>query len=127
MINDSEYDGIKAWKDMAEAKQDSAKLAAGLVLQVKYTQNLTNIIKKLMAGNYKQFTPEDLDIMVDIKETKLQMNTTKQTCQWMQADEDSNTWAGECGIEFNLENDTPEANGMIYCPKCGKLIDSVEG
>ncbi len=51
----------------------------------------------------------------------------KQTCQWMQADDDSNTWAGECGIEFNLETDTPEANGMIYCPKCGKMIDNVEG
>jgi len=38
---------------------------------------LTSIIKKLMAGNYKQFTPEELDIMCEIKDAKTSTDNNK--------------------------------------------------
>jgi hypothetical protein len=149
MINDSEYNGIKTWKDMTEAKQDADKLAAGLLKQIEYSQrleemlktaekNVNEIILAAISGDCEKYLNYDIQgnkyckwgiVSKDIHAVfeVLPVSTTNKTCQWMQADEDNNTWAGECGIEFNLENDTPEANGMIYCPKCGKLIDNVEG
>jgi hypothetical protein len=48
----------------------------------------------------------------------------QRTCNW-QHDPEEGYWAGDCGIAFCIENETPELNEMHYCPKCGgKLVTS---
>lgn len=58
------------------------------------------------------------------KELVREHNKDTRTCQWKRIDDDNNTWAGECGIEFNLESNLPEENAMRYCPNCGKILEA---
>ena len=45
-------------------------------------------------------------------------------CHWRETEY---SWSSECGFKWVLEDDGPAANGMHYCPKCGrKLIDDSE-
>ena len=41
-------------------------------------------------------------------------------CTWTE-DEDG-IWNGSCGVAWECTNDTPAANGMQYCPQCGKPL-----
>ena len=46
-----------------------------------------------------------------------------KTCNW-EYNEDDGYWAGDCGIAFCIEEETPSKNNMNYCPKCGgKLVE----
>ena len=49
----------------------------------------------------------------------------QRTCNWTY-DQDDGFWAGDCGIAFCLENETPELNEMYYCPKCGGKLEVKE-
>jgi hypothetical protein len=49
----------------------------------------------------------------------------QRTCNWTHNDDDG-YWAGDCGIAFCLENETPELNEMYYCPKCGGKLEVKE-
>lgn len=41
-------------------------------------------------------------------------------CKW--TEDADGVWNGTCGIAWQCENDTPEANGMRCCPKCGRAL-----
>ena len=45
----------------------------------------------------------------------------QRTCNWQRDPE--GYWAGDCGIAFCIENETPKANEMYYCPKCGGKLE----
>jgi hypothetical protein len=51
--------------------------------------------------------------------------TEQRTCNWTY-DQDDGYWSGDCGIAFCLENETPEANEMHFCPKCGGKLEVKE-
>lgn len=46
-----------------------------------------------------------------------------RVCHWRESDEG---WEGDCGIFFVLIDGTPADNEMVYCPRCGKIIDDRE-
>ncbi len=55
-----------------------------------------------------------------------------RVCHWTNDEnEDYNTWHGECGWEWDLDDGTPKENGIIFCPSCGRplvqVIQSIEG
>lgn len=43
------------------------------------------------------------------------------TCEWTE-DRADGSWDGACGERWYLVDGTPSANGMNYCPKCGKHL-----
>jgi hypothetical protein len=50
--------------------------------------------------------------------------TEQRTCNWQHDPE--GYWAGDCGIAFCIENETPELNDMHFCPKCGGKLEVKE-
>jgi len=49
-----------------------------------------------------------------------------RVCRWTTDDNaDYNTWHGECGCEWDLDDGIPEENGMKYCPDCGRRLVQV--
>lgn len=48
-------------------------------------------------------------------------DSMKKTCKWADTLDECG-WSAECGMRWWLEDGTPQTNGMIYCPKCGKRI-----
>lgn len=44
-------------------------------------------------------------------------------CVWHEEDGE---WYSDCGFSFLFNEDTPENNGFIYCPKCGNKIKYLE-
>ena len=53
-----------------------------------------------------------------------ELQAERGECHWHETEY---YWLSECGLEWVLEDAAPAANGMIYCPKCGrKLIDDSE-
>ena len=55
------------------------------------------------------------------------------TCRWRYSESIWPEWvwpyATECGTEFTLfeDNDDLAAGDYLYCPKCGKKIEMIEG
>ena len=41
-------------------------------------------------------------------------------CTW--TEDPDGIWHGTCGVVWECTNDTPAANGMQYCPQCGKPL-----
>ena len=50
--------------------------------------------------------------------------TEQRTCNWQHDQE--GYWAGDCGIAFCIEHETPELNDMHFCPKCGGKLEVKE-
>jgi len=46
----------------------------------------------------------------------------ESVCIWTLTDAEEGVWEGECGATWVLEVDTPEGNGMKYCPRCGRAL-----
>lgn len=42
------------------------------------------------------------------------------TCAW--GSDDSGTWSGSCGVEWQFFDDGPIENSMNFCPGCGKPV-----
>lgn len=49
----------------------------------------------------------------------------ENVCTWTLTDDEEGVWEGECGATWVLEVDTPEGNGMKYCPRCGRALKQV--
>lgn len=50
----------------------------------------------------------------------------REGCQYVQEDEDSDTWTcSNCDYSFVLNDGNPFDNGFEYCPKCGRPIKSI--
>lgn len=49
-----------------------------------------------------------------------------KTCKWKE-DKLEGGWDGSCGIRWWLDEGTPKANGMIFCPRCGKRLKQKGG
>ena len=47
------------------------------------------------------------------------------TCEWKWDWRDS-SWDGTCGAKWLLEVEGPKANGMNFCPVCGKPLVEIE-
>ena len=44
---------------------------------------------------------------------------TGRTCEWTGSGE---FWVSSCGRSWTLNEDTPEDNGMHFCPGCGARV-----
>ena len=49
--------------------------------------------------------------------------TREEICTWTQNNYESDSWTSDCGLNWNFPEDTPKGNGMVYCTKCGKLLE----
>jgi len=47
-------------------------------------------------------------------------------CEWI-FDYVFTNYDTSCGLNIRLERGTPKENGYVFCPFCGKVIDSDEG
>jgi hypothetical protein len=55
------------------------------------------------------------------------MTTSKELpCRWHE-DIDTGSWDTDCGNKFQFHEAGPVANGMRYCPYCGKPLKEVRG
>lgn len=43
----------------------------------------------------------------------------KNPCRWWLWSDDSNTWATDCGNDFQLTEGTPSQHGLTHCGYCG--------
>jgi len=67
-------------------------------------------------------TPEEF---AELRE-KIQRMGEVETCQYDQTDDDRGVWeCSECGEEWVIETGNPFENNMQFCPKCGRLINSI--
>ncbi len=46
---------------------------------------------------------------------------------WEYDEEDGYWWCRECDLHWTMLADTPEENGMNYCPQCGRRIAEFKG
>lgn len=52
--------------------------------------------------------------------TDEQETARPKRCRWVNDDPDGwNTWETECEATFQLNDGTPQDNGMKFCPYCG--------
>lgn len=49
----------------------------------------------------------------------------KEVCIWHQANDDSGRWQTSCGQAWQLEDGTPEENGVRFCHHCGLPMKQV--
>jgi hypothetical protein len=45
----------------------------------------------------------------------------KLPCEWTY-DEDEDRWSGTCGVAWSLNDGSPTANKMKFCPECGREL-----
>jgi len=50
------------------------------------------------------------------------MDINDNICIWEQTEGNHYAWLTSCNNLFNLEDSTPEENGMKFCCFCGKPI-----
>ena len=49
-----------------------------------------------------------------------------EPCEWQQEDEDGSHYSSSCGYELEFNEDGPNSNDFVYCPKCGKPINEIQ-
>jgi hypothetical protein len=47
-------------------------------------------------------------------------------CDWKYDGRDDDYWMTSCGLEWCMEAGTPQENGYVFCPRCGKPINYIE-
>ena len=54
----------------------------------------------------------------------LTMTELPKSCQWYE-DEIHGYWEASCGLTWSFGDGGPEENQCIFCPKCGKPLETV--
>ena len=49
-----------------------------------------------------------------------------ETCDWKE-NETHGYWEGTCGMVWEFTTGTPETNGFLYCPRCGRRVHTANG
>jgi rubrerythrin len=87
---------------------------------IKYTDGM--VACKAFDNGHKLIPTEIIRAVID------EMKQQHKTGEWIQFDEDSNTWeCSECHTLQMIFDGTPEDNQWSYCPHCGADMRSGAG
>lgn len=81
---------------------------------------ISQVCKWLLEQGYATGHGDNLDdVLTHLVEQVAEIAQPKQ-CRWVNDDPDGwNAWETECEATFELNDGTPQDNGMKYCPYCG--------
>ena len=68
-------------------------------------------------------TPNQLHASMYIKQAS-ETAEQRRKCTWrFDQTTDTDYWVSDCGVRYVFTDGGPTDNGMVYCFKCGKLLD----
>jgi hypothetical protein len=51
------------------------------------------------------------------------VSASDAVCDWTENEADG-FWEGECGLAWEFTTGTPETNGFLCCPQCGRRVNT---